>query len=1669
MSSKLHIVGIGGTGHKVLTSVIHLAACGVFKGQLGTNQISSIRVLTIDADDANGNLANTRLTLDAYQNFSKAINGADFGLVNIEAVSPELNLSLYDGKRNSINNTFNIAQFNGFDEDKLIRFLYTDDEIGVQFNQGFYGHTSIGTLIVKDFLNNHKIWKDFLDKINENDFVMVIGSVFGGTGASAIPVVLDKLSKKKKDDVTFNLAALMLTPYFNTIDPEVNPEDKSKKKELMPDSANFHVKAKATLYYYRDQERFTKPDALYIIGEPETNFSNEAYARGSSKQRNKAHPVELFAATAILDFITESNRRKDNKIITANRDSDINGNYYTWNMLHRANQDLSAGMRHLLKIAVFYNKILYNDIKYGGAGMWQEKYPGLNSKRDDNKNLLYENIFTYLRLFTDWVFDLHKKNTNEIDQNTRKMKSITDKNVKLFNVNTESLFNSVSVSNGEIPGFDDLVYNESGVKQAEKIYDAINNKRPDGNAKDFNALFLKLLEIVKSLEKGGIFDRFKNNKPVQENFQPIPYLAGENKGDFQRRDTDPNKLWSASDPDLLYDIANGLPNVFGDNFTRDDISIPSPWSIFIMNELALKESKFAALNKDAYYQWCGLIALIALRKICLYEKQGLELRRLKFEKDNSVFMDTVKDTCLPENIIFNGQKWINCCVVTLNGKTIAFLSNNTIVCPSYSFDNAIKTHLHKIAPSIVAENGKFLSPDSYFKDQSNSMNKQARYALWLFLTELRAVITAVAAQNTNPIIEVLQGKINSFINDLGDTTIDNGISIPPNNQAKVKSVFDIFDLLSPENSDERLVDLPFVLSETNADKTVALLGINVCNISSSSEQAAHILVTRNLLYNQITIEKIPELHGKEHDTILLLHENKLLNDSLMLIMKNGNDIFPVLAGNGYHDDYQIVWPINDKLLEIFPVETLNRMLKFSVNQNTITVTLTLKTRGNYGDHVVTKDYRITDSGSIDQKDSSGVALVYDKNRMPFWAVWPYSKLIDNKGQNIWKLYNFFCIDPVYKGNSVFEIEPWPDNIKLGEQRLTTISTAINDVFYRRFNDLPAAFKIKEKTNDKLIDRGAVFLSPPRNIQLGALDWNIGLDFGTTSTTAFYSTTHDATPRFIQLLTEYKWLDDSDKPVEHILESDKCILCNSGETGNLNNYENYFIDKQCLEQYGYTTSYEVTNNTRDDNPMIFSTGRIFWHNHENFKSVNTTVGRYDQLHTNIKWETDHSFAGKYLSQLMTQIVYHAAVKGAKKINWFFSYPTAFGLSNKQNFQETLELIIDGLRRNTGIEIVFNTKDNLLTESIAAAYYFKNKNPSKQIFLCVDIGGGTSDISIWIRTKYVFQSSIRFASRDMFVEPLKKLLLEDSVMEVVRTNKTEDGINNMLCRVGTNSQISEGKIKFLIETVLFEYYNLFKRRLNSLESDKDQAAFLNFKHYVLMAYSGLVFYLANIIVELLLTDDPNKKISNDITEIIFGLSGKGSRLTDWIDVYCDFVYEEAQKLIAEKTKSGNNPQGLSIRIRNQFVKDTAKTETAIGMICDLDGGGKQKNQGSIINPDVYMGCDITVKQNNTDKHYKKNDFVDVYTDDFARPEELSDIELDPNLTELDEFIDFFNRIAAKTKREMPPIPKDWYSRHKKGLRNDITTVIEDTLKEKRFESPFIIMLNVFIKEYSEHYME
>jgi hypothetical protein len=1658
--AKLHIISVGGTGHKVLVAAIHLAACGAFRSK-NTNQVNEINIISIDADNGNGNLSLATSTFLGYKKLYQALYRDDSNLINIDSVfSSSLNISLFeDGKngkndKKSLSTAFNYPQYDAASGEKeLIRFLYTDSEIEAEFEKGFYGHTSIGAVIIRDILRESKAWTDFKKQINENDQIVVVGSIFGGTGASCIPVVLEELKEKKKNGA--GLATIILTPYFKAL------KELDKDGTLQPDSDNFDIKAKAALNYYEIGKKLDATHALYVIGEPSANYSYEIASRGGVDQCNKAHPIELFAATAILDFVRNNTDRRKGKIYVAKR-AFTNGSYgYTWKMLQDVDKDLHLLVQTFARTAIFYNKVLYPQLIHNNAaGIWEDFYDdgewSLKTKKDENNASYKENIYNYLRLFVEWVFEIHKKNQKIPDPETKGLKYEQDTRVWLFNAGYTDLFSKSEYSSGKVKNFEQLVCFEKG-KTAERILAELNYNPPK-NGKGFPALFAVLKYLLEEKETIHL------SQPESE---VVPYLSQENKKVDINLKLDP--LWTeCPSATVLGDIADGLPNKVSQSFTTNDVSIPSPWSIFIMNEMSLTRNKFKALNDNAYNQWCGIIALLVLRKLNRYE-QGHDLKVQALTMDaNDHFLTTIADLNTPKSHIFGITEpdWLNCAAVKLGKHTIAFLAYNTLVCPAFSMNKEAVTKLHQFAPTIVGSNGDFLNPQEYFADQNDANNVKSKYALSSVLDNISKEISKQAKLgNNNEIIDFMLKLVGRYINDLGPI-IQVNMPLPPyGNNISINSVFDVFNYLCIKEDDVK--DLPFILKNTLPGKPVALLSLEVNGISGSELMTSYI--TPSLVYSEIRMDNIRDYAGTENDGIDLVWDQDLLCNSMVMRTKDqGSDnVFHSLPGASI-PDYEVVWPVSKKLLELYTPDQLNKMLSVKKENDTVSVTLILEVTGKMRQHSVTQKYRIKNIWDDDRRiDDIGICSIFETRRLPFWAVWPYTKIVNNQNLNLWQRYTFFCVDHVYNSAPVFTIEPFfaegPGNLK--KTNLSTINESAKEFFYRRCKELPTALQIFEQTGGNPQPRGAVFLNPPApEKRLQTSRWNVGVDFGTTSTTVYYNVPGvQETPDFLQLLPEYRWKEgNNDEPeiAGEKFEISLKVLCKSEDQDFL---DKYFIDKHCLSQKGYTTTFEELDNTNADaDATLFDAGRIFWHNYKNFKDVNAVQGRRDHLKSGIKWENDKKWAARYLNQMLTQISYQAIERGANEIHWFFSYPTAFSSDDKTAFNDRLNTLIDWLKEETGLRHKFEGETNLLTESVAAAFFFRKKNTSNSTLLCLDIGGGTSDISIWVRKDLKFQTSAKFASRDMFITPLQKLLERQSVLEKVCTSNVSDGIHSML-RYG-HKDVGKESIPFLIETVLFEYFNNFKNRLNELQAE-DKQAYHHFVYLVYVGYAGLIFYLTNIIVIFLESNSETERIDKGIPEIILGLSGKGSKLTDWIKNYCSPIYTIAQAIIKEKT-------GCEIVFRPQFQADAAKTETAYGLICDLNEEGRQNTSSDKINPKIFMGSSVRVQNDQETKIFGKDDFVQSYDSFLKKPEKLKIKFDDQSLSDFDQFIEFLDRVAEEAHNEVEAVPRDWYNdRQKKTLLYKMGEFFNNQIleKERRFDPPFIVMLKVFLKEYSEYLYE
>ena len=169
--------------------------------------------------------------------------------------------------------------------------------------------------------------------------VFILGSVFGGTGASSIPVVpialRDAMTILSGGGATFNLdqikfGSTLLTDYFSFTDPT----DAQKNKEhVIANSKNFALNSQAALQFYLGDptvKAFYK--RLYHIGWPaqqKTEFknlgSNDMTITGGDKQENPAHVVELMCAAAAYDFFTNPVNEKQATYLYRCAELDDNG------------------------------------------------------------------------------------------------------------------------------------------------------------------------------------------------------------------------------------------------------------------------------------------------------------------------------------------------------------------------------------------------------------------------------------------------------------------------------------------------------------------------------------------------------------------------------------------------------------------------------------------------------------------------------------------------------------------------------------------------------------------------------------------------------------------------------------------------------------------------------------------------------------------------------------------------------------------------------------------------------------------------------------------------------------------------------------------------------------------------------------------------------------------------------------------------------------------------------------------------------------------------------------------------------------------------------------------------------------------------------------------------
>lgn len=324
--SRLFLFAIGGTGARVVRSLTMQLAAGID----GLDSNTEIIPLIIDYDVANGDKSRALNALVTYAQIHYKLyadgvsNGKlyadNFFMTRITSLNKmgtilpstdadfQINFGVAGGSH-TFEDELNLSAMNinpglRMTED-LIHTLYDDSgrdqaeaELKLDLNKGFKGNPNIGSVVFHK-LKEHIAFKQFENAYAAGDKVFIVSSIFGGTGSSGFPEIVNAIRDSHIGALpNATIGAAVVLPYFALQPMGQNAIANGDTGAI--DASSFNAKTRAALGFYA-QGLNNKVNSLYYIGDTEQD--QYVYSEGQVDQKNEAHIVEFLTASAILDFM----------------------------------------------------------------------------------------------------------------------------------------------------------------------------------------------------------------------------------------------------------------------------------------------------------------------------------------------------------------------------------------------------------------------------------------------------------------------------------------------------------------------------------------------------------------------------------------------------------------------------------------------------------------------------------------------------------------------------------------------------------------------------------------------------------------------------------------------------------------------------------------------------------------------------------------------------------------------------------------------------------------------------------------------------------------------------------------------------------------------------------------------------------------------------------------------------------------------------------------------------------------------------------------------------------------------------------------------------------------------------------------------------------------------
>lgn len=425
----------------------------------------------------------------------------------------------------------------------------------------------------------------------------------------------------------------------------------------------------------------------------------------------------------------------------------------------------------------------------------------------------------------------------------------------------------------------------------------------------------------------------------------------------------------------------------------------------------------------------------------------------------------------------------------------------------------------------------------------------------------------------------------------------------------------------------------------------------------------------------------------------------------------------------------------------------------------------------------------------------------------------------------------------------------------------------------------------------------LFEAPPKIEQAGGARWIVGVDFGTSFTNVYVNN---------------NGLIDR-------LELSSLHLPAMGNAEERRSLFEYFIPENFIPADDPLPLASVLTTRRNQNTLDLSARAIFDGRIYIPQDSSSFIPVNEWIRTDLKWSEARVFSGLFLRHLALHIAALAKKQGVKNIDWRLSFPKAFSENDKRRYIDTWSNISQALQAKTGIEFVYpDGKDNqsFCSESVAIARYFRYREQSDLVrTTCIDIGGGTSDISIWQKNELVHQCSVRLAGQHLFSQ-----FIELNPGFLGRQLKLDSSdLNNW-------QGLRETKFSTKLDVWLRQYSNSW------LRSERDLAAsspeFRELLQLMTLGFAGLYYYVG-LLLRALATEASPKYTESSVTAVYLG--GNGSRFLNWLCAGSRFdTSSDIGRLLNQLT---SRAASFKLQIpRETRISSQLKGEVACGLVTE-----------------------------------------------------------------------------------------------------------------------------------------